>query len=414
MIFVPLQPGTSLTTIVEGLADGFHSLSRFALAENLWELVLERSNPEKNISFLREQSGNLHLNTTVRRAGFLKYDNPGDFQLMLRSDIFKIGGFDERMLKGWHVDSNLCKRMALLGRSGQSLEDRLIAFHCNHNQQQTVFHSKVTENDWGRFVTNVASAGLDNQNWGLADEEIEEVRLHSSDNSHVRALTHVLSGSEANGYDITVDLRSFNKHIYSSARILAYLTDLFCHIPKSVRIAYVGYNTRLLKMVECYLQETGFQEKVQNGLDSASETWVSQSSIFIFDFGFDETSSIEYGIGRKKLKTVMKSFLKVLKSKNLRADAKFIGVNLLHTDFNALFLKHLSVRNNGHAAGISYGWLPVKSKAKKPFFSLASRKKKMIFMAQYFVVRHLFKYSDRIRSFLARTKAAKKLFKSLG
>lgn len=38
---------------------------------------------------------------------------PGDFQLVQRSDLFEIDGFDERMILGWHVDSNLAKRLSL-------------------------------------------------------------------------------------------------------------------------------------------------------------------------------------------------------------------------------------------------------------------------------------------------------------
>ena len=35
------------------------------------------------------------------------FDAPGDFQLIERDALFRLRGFDERMIYGWHVDSNI-------------------------------------------------------------------------------------------------------------------------------------------------------------------------------------------------------------------------------------------------------------------------------------------------------------------
>jgi len=420
MVFIPLDSNNSLTNIIAHLPDGFYSLPRFALPEGFWELALERSNPQQNLSFLKEQNRKFHLNTTVRRPGFLQYDNPGDFQLMLRMDIFQIGGFDEEMVKGWHVDSNLCKRMSLLGRTGESLEKRLIAFHCNHNQKESLIHKKIAENNWGRFVSHVTTPELSNQDWGLPKQIIEEIRLK---NRHIPAISSTLSHSVEKDYEVLIHLDSFNTLTYAPSRIFTYLADHFCHFPKTIHIAYVGHNTALLNMLNCYLDEGGFSGKIlclKDFLDaheklphsavlSEMKEMLSEAFLFICDFGFDENSPIgksikeNYSFGRKKLKKVMNAFFEIInKKKALKKDAKFIGINILHTDFNVIFSRHLLIRNNSYSPGVCYGYLPQKNK---------TNRRKFISTLHYLVARYFFDYSDQIRSFFARTKISKKLFK---
>ncbi|MBI3236571.1 MAG: hypothetical protein HYZ48_02535, partial [Chlamydiales bacterium] len=107
MLFVPCDPHTSLSQIIADLPDGFYGLPRFELPERLWESCLDRSDPEKNFDFLRSKRAPLNLDTIVRMEPYLRYDAPWDFQLFLRKDLFHLNGFDERMQKGFHVDSNL-------------------------------------------------------------------------------------------------------------------------------------------------------------------------------------------------------------------------------------------------------------------------------------------------------------------
>ena len=41
------------------------------------------------------------------------------------------------MLHGWHVDSNLSRRMLLHRGAIQSLEGKVAGYHCNHNRIPT-------------------------------------------------------------------------------------------------------------------------------------------------------------------------------------------------------------------------------------------------------------------------------------
>jgi hypothetical protein len=400
-IFVPKHPQECLTHIVSGLSDGFYSLPRFELPERFWELSLERSHPEGNISYLREQGQKLHLHTIVRFNGFLQYDNPGDFQLMLREDIFRIRGFDERMLKSWHIDSNLCKRMSMITKQG-SLEKQMMVFHCNHTQQD---HGMSSENSWNLFVNNIdITPILPAQNWGLADDSIEEIKLNHQ--AHAHAITSVLRSER--DYEFFMHLDSFNALDYASDRIFVYLVDHLYHLPKTTTIVYVGYNRALLQLLSNYLDKIQFNGKIllpEGFIDgplprfAAVENHISESAICIFDFGFDETAKESYVPGRKKIKRVMQFFFEILKL--IKPGTKCIGINVTHTDFYTIFSKHLSIRINSYVTGICYGYLQCKTHRSLTF------KKKMISSIHYLIVRYFFNYSDQIRSFLSRTKFSK-------
>src|SRR5205823_6594497 len=107
-------------------------------------------------------------------------DGPGDFQLFERVDLFAINGFDERMILGWHVDSNIVRRMTLLRGPVKSALDHVYAYHCDHTRQATPAHRRERiENDAKSFVTEVATPAIPSQadTWGCAEDKIEELRL---------------------------------------------------------------------------------------------------------------------------------------------------------------------------------------------------------------------------------------------
>src|SRR5665213_719997 len=111
MIFVP-RGTQSLTDIARGLTPGFYHAPRIEIPEVLWE-SLDRHAPTDVIATVREWGSTLHLNEIILGSEFILYDGPGDFQLILRDDLFANQGFHEEMLLGWHVDSNIAKRMYL-------------------------------------------------------------------------------------------------------------------------------------------------------------------------------------------------------------------------------------------------------------------------------------------------------------
>ncbi len=391
MIFVP-QNKKSITEIVACLEDGYFSLPRFELPENLWELSLNRLDPLGNILFLKEMGPKLHLDTVVRKEGFIQFDNLGDFQLMLRKDVFEIRGFDEKMLKGWHTDSNLAKRLFLMNKTSGSLEKELKGYHCNHTYKESMLHSKNrTENDWNQFVGDSMMTPVANGvEWGLADEQIEEILLGSK--THLKNVVNILEKFPMRKYEILNNVRLYSKTSYSIPRIFTYLVDHLSNSSKSRNISYFGHNLELAEMIELYLKENQFSEKLN------INKMGSYDSLVIFDFGFDEGSGVQSP--KILLKKLMKQFLETVRI--VKPNSKIIGINVNYTDYNVIFQKHLDMRVTSYITGSSYGYTPAKQKKRKFFLTPALAKKKLIFNLRYLLVRYFNKYSDRARSFARR------------
>jgi hypothetical protein len=261
MVFVPREKGRSLSEIVSDLPDGFYELPRFEVPEALWE-SLDRSDPGAILRSFEEWGRSLHLNEVVRADRYNRFDGPGDFQLMLRSQIFEIDGFDESMVLGWHVDSNLCRRMNLLNGRTDSLLDRCFAYHCDHTRCSTVYHTADrTENDADRFVKSVSSPRLPGQSetWGIAGEEIEEIRLTGGRADRFPVLLgELLPGMEAPFLEDDYSPDSFNRGLnYDTEHTFPYLADHLAVLPPGATIGYVGGNPALPALAARFRQRLG-------------------------------------------------------------------------------------------------------------------------------------------------------------
>ncbi|WP_420421580.1 hypothetical protein [Simkania sp.] len=405
MIFIPVDSSETLSSIVAKLPEGFYELPRFELPENLWESHFDRLKPTDNLTFLRNHAQEMQLHTIVRRPGFLVYDNPGDFQLMTRDAIFAIDGFDEEMDQGWHLDANLCKRMSLYykGKVDQ-LEDKLWGYHCNHTRQESFFHKQLSpENDWNRFIKDVQVPDLPNQrdSWGLKGYDLEQVILKEPQ-------TH--AHQDISLSEIVIDQDSFNTLTYESKRIFPHLLDHFNNLPPESRVGYIGHNTELLNLI---------QEEITSVLTlketKTLEELYRKTGLIIFDFGFNQkgfaiTPKHElYRQRKNQLKDVADAFLKVVRlEKRNRKKIKFIGVNVLYSDFRALFHTHLAMGRTSFLSGISFGYLKRKRKvARKP--SLGVLKKQLKFYLVYIAVRFFYRFTDKIRHLTYRSPLMQKV-----
>lgn len=409
MVFVP-RSAQSLTAIVAPLKEGYYCLPRFELPENLWELSLKRIDPAWNLSFLKESGLKLHLNTVVRKKGFLLFDNPGDFQLIPRKEIFEMGGFDESMVDGWHVDANLAKRLYLRKQMGSSLEEVLWGYHCNHTRKASVLHtSDRTENDWTQFVARDDILPVANgADWGLANVHIEEILLET--NLHLPAALKVLEEFPEKEYEILNHAALYNQKTYSNSRIFTFIIDHLGHIPKTMNVAYVGYNEELARMIESYLQLNQFRGKLLRQKEEIMAD--DNTAVAMFDFGFDDHSALGQevqcsvggkGKGKALLKGIMDFFVAYIREKK-STDMKFIGININYTDYNTIFLKHLSMRVTSYIAGCSYGYIPKKKKSSTVSSLFKSINKKALFNARYFLVRRLNKYTEFVRAMVNKNK----------
>lgn len=251
MIFVPNGDEADLSRIAASLPDGFYHLPRFELPEALWE-SFDRSQPQTVIRDMRDLSRRYHLDEIVFGDPRILYDGPGDFQLCLRRDLVAIDGFDEDMLLGWHVDSNLAVRLGLLRGAVQSVADRLRGYHCDHTRQPTVLHAgDLPRNDIVRFVDGVTGPSLRNQrrNWGAPDKAFEEVRLGRSDGfvRYRQALDRGVGKPQEEPYVVSYTGAAWGPSRYEPDHVLPFVADLLTNLPPAPRILFYLCSDTLLE-----------------------------------------------------------------------------------------------------------------------------------------------------------------------
>lgn len=253
MVFVSRLPGKSLSDLAAKLPDGFYELPRFEVPETLWEGVT-RTDPVAIMQAFHNWGQRLHLNEVVQLEPFIRYDGPGDFQLMLREQTFNIHGFNEQMVWGWHSDSNLCKRMFLLNGKTDSLIDLVFSFHCDHTRQATLAHShNRKENDADLFVYQVSQPAIPEQaqTWGLPETQLEELHLTNTWlGRYESVLKEMLPGLSVPMLDVRLGDNSYNHSLfYDTQHAFPYVADQLMTFPPEGAIGYSGGNGELLRLI---------------------------------------------------------------------------------------------------------------------------------------------------------------------
>jgi hypothetical protein len=261
MVFVPAEGGVTLSEAAAGLGDGFYLLPRFDVPEWLWE-GLDRRDPAGNLERLREWGRAFHLNEVNRHDPEIGFDSPGDFQLILREQLFAIHGFDEDMRLGWNVDANIGKRLFLLNGGSRSVLPSFFGYHCNHNLQANALHAgSAPRNDWNRFFRSVTDPFLPKQKdaWGLAGEELEVLRPapagYQRFESALRASLPGLLGSYTERF---CGSPSFNANLlYDTLHVFPFVANFLGGLAPGARVGYLGANLELLQLLSRFIEEEG-------------------------------------------------------------------------------------------------------------------------------------------------------------
>jgi hypothetical protein len=290
MIFVPLGD-QSMGEICRDLTDGFYGLPRFELPEWLWEW-LPRSDPRRALTEIGRLGPRIGLDEPTLSFEWIRFDAPGDFQLILRDDFVAIDGFDEEMLLGYHVDSNMSRRLLLHRGSIESLEQQLSGYHCNHNRTRTVYHGPPVTNDLLRFLYSVDDAALPAQRstWGLPDVKVEEVSIRHGASARCSA---VLSDVIPRASRVVSDgLEAPHSLTYDSGHVLPHVVDTLVVSSLDARIGYVGANPILERMLRAAVNRLGFEQALASARfeDLEAVEQIARSvDIFIIDLGVDVT-----------------------------------------------------------------------------------------------------------------------------
>jgi hypothetical protein len=357
MLFLP-HDQASLSEICARLPDGFYGLPRFELPEWLWE-QLPRSDPQRAMRDVRRLGPRLCLDEPTLNHEWVRFDAPGDFQLCLREDFLAIDGCDEAMLLGWHVDSNLSRRMFLLRGSIQSLENHVSGYHCNHSRTPTVYHDATTvQNDLERFFVSVERAELPAQreSWGLADAVLEEVPVGAKRAAAFRdAVVGAIPGQEAR---VSSDLLGSGAAVtYDSGHVFSFVVDSIAvsgHVPT---VGYLGTNEVLESMLVRFFSHAGSGGSTI--LTASDETGVDHladaADLFVVDLGLDanrvdDTSAADAGDHRARfprtLLDVLAAFERLVHRERRRLEQgahprRFVLVNSATLYTNAFVLSQL-------------------------------------------------------------------------
>lgn len=288
MIFVPEQE-SSLSAIAADLPDGYYHLPRFELPEMLWE-ELDRADPAGTIANVGAWGRRFHLDEIVTiDHPAIRFDGPGDFQLMLRQELHDIAGFDERMALGWHVDSNIAVRLAMRHGAPGSLEDRLRGYHCNHTRQVTPAHRPgALQNDWVRFVDDITRAEAPDQpRWGMDGEPVEELRLGAEPPflaALARAVPAAMPAPTTAGWGTGVTG-------YDTDHVAPFVLDALSTAPPDTVLGWIGTTPALLERVRTAWPALVIAAPVQaalagpEGLPPAEIAAIlNRASILVFDF----------------------------------------------------------------------------------------------------------------------------------
>ena len=188
VIFVPRRDDWK--EFLTNTPHSYFACPRFELPEYFWE-SLPRTDPLAAIERTRNFSEIALLERAIESHDYCLYDAPGDFQLVRRAVALDIGGFDESMVYGWHVDSNFAKRVWLETKSVESVGDELSIYHCNHNRIPTQYQASGSRsNSPVAFVDRVSLGNHRNpvDDWGLINFPIEKVSLADALTSWNQAL----------------------------------------------------------------------------------------------------------------------------------------------------------------------------------------------------------------------------------
>lgn len=360
MIFVP-RTDRSLSEVAESLADGIYCAPRIELPETLWE-GFDRLDPVGVIEETARCGRELHLNEIVLGADTIRYDAPGDFQLMTRDDLFAYQAFHEGMLLGWHLDSNISKRLSLVYGEVGDAAPFVLGYHCDHTRQVTPMHAhRSPENSISQYVDYVTDPSLPTQanSWGLMDAVVEEYSLERSNNiAYLRVLKNEISSPLGTPLEATYRAETFGLNTGSPEHVLPFLVDMFVNFERSDDIVWVGQTGKLFDMFSASWKQLGFTGAVRAG-DSGPdfEAAAERATAYVLNFGLP--SLLEPG---DEQDSILRAFLALITLERRRVRSglsprRFVCINTIHNRFEDTILRWIGAGRTPFSTRMRHGFL---------------------------------------------------------
>jgi len=259
----------SLHDVVKGLAPGYYGLPRFELPRVVWE-NLPRSKVSEAREMTLKMSQKFHLEERVShylpKVGF---DSPGDFQLFLYCDAVRLGGFNENMTHGWHIDSNINARLATVYDKCLDLNEvaktDFKLFHTEHTRRASRKHADGrAENSFDAFVEDLQDSYVEGQeNWGGADQDFEEFPLSLPPSRlALDRLGEVLDAQpEPSSY--TYGPETHDQIVANPDHTAAFVLDHLAYLPTNTRIGFIGEDADSQVWFQKLMKAAGRSEMAQ-------------------------------------------------------------------------------------------------------------------------------------------------------
>ena len=298
MIFIPKNSDKTLSDICSNLDDGFYELPRFSIPEILWE-TFDRLNPEGVMQQIKELRLKIDLDEIITAGPILRFDAPGDFQLCLRSQLFEIRGFDENMILGWHVDSNLCRRLNILNGETKSLEHELFGYHCEHAKTSTHFTASSVQNSLIDFFEKVDKPFYKTEinSWGLSNIELSEFKVKEKIENRYKILFDFARPPQVKRSPVNAnymgDLVGFPE-----THAIPYIIDALYDYPLNTKLLIFCHNEDKFYLYRSIFEKLGFIDIIHVIKSENSESLFpknSQPKVIIFDLGFGKD---DYDVSR--------------------------------------------------------------------------------------------------------------------
>jgi len=372
MIFVPkvMPKGSksgqeSLSDLVQALTPGLYCAPRFEIPETLWE-NFNRLDPVAVIADLRATGRQLHLDEIVLGSDDIRYDAPGDFQLMPRDELFAIDAFDESMLLGWHIDSNISKRLRLKLGEVKDAEHFVSGYHCDHTRQVTLMHRHGTQTNCTQtYIDEVISAPLPAQRgtWGLAEHWIEEIRLGhfsggpSGSQRFRQTLEQMLPQPCLTPRRVAYRNDSFDQAPANAAHIIPFLLDMFATAPRDTKLAWLGMAGELFDLFQRCWETHGFTAAIDLiECPNRQATAMHAAQGFVMNFGVPETCA------GKQQHQVLRSYWALVELECQRMDLgltprRVVTVNAIHNRFESLVLGMVNCTKTPFSTRLRHGYV---------------------------------------------------------
>ena len=371
MIFVP-RSGRSLSEIAGGLADGYYHLPRFELPETLWE-GLDRHEPAATIARIGAWAERFHLNEIVTLPDpAVRYDGPGDFQLALRSDLFDMHGFDERMLLGWHVDSNIAVRLGLRHGTPGDVVDQVFGYHCDHTRQVTPAHKAgAVQNDWTVFVRGLREQRAPGQPArGRGDEAVEEGRL-TAGAVYVTALEAAIPAAMPVPREVKFGGGGGDRTDYDPDHVAPFVVDAICSMPRDITVGWVGSTSELLVRFNAAWQALGFTSSVKSivvepdgAMPQDVQDILADADVLVLDFAMTPALRRDSGLTMLEdpaIAAVAAAFKALATSEQVRmarhAPRRYICVNAVANSIESLVLSRIGAPTAPYSTRLRQGFV---------------------------------------------------------